>query len=207
MSMVSQRIVWGGHIYWAHCRHFRRRSPPVSDCFSKGKWYDDDSGRKLVVSATNSQLSGIIQGIFPIKRFSRRLSRKYGSKNRELTPNFLKRITGISAQQAGMKEWATEYSCKRPFLTYLSVMWRLRSSFDNGICRGEIEHAPNCQLCSRWSGWRDSNPRPSGWKPDALTSELQPHVATGTLKGVLLAHSISIPNFWASLQRKFLLIT
>lgn len=40
-----------------------------------------------------------------------------------------------------------------------------------------------------------------------LYSELQPHVATGTLKGVLLAHSISIPNFWASLQRKFLLIT
>lgn len=56
--------------------------------------------------------------------------------------------------------------------------------------------------------------RLEGFEPSTLwmetrcsTSELQPHVATGTLKGVLLAHSISIPNFWASLQRKFLLIT
>jgi hypothetical protein len=30
--------------------------------------------------------------------------------------------------------------------------------------------------CSEWSGKRDSNPRPSAWKADALPTELFPHL-------------------------------
>ena len=44
---------------------------------------------------------------------------------------------------ATCEKWTLTTGGKRPFLAHLFVMCGLRSHFDNGICRGEIEHAPN----------------------------------------------------------------
>lgn len=92
--------------------------------------------------------------IFPVNRENTGKSFKIGHPRPTLSTKLsIKSITyreipyskeqGTFLNQTGKNLKLTGKEGNRPFLTHLSVMRRLRSSFDNGICRGEIEDAPN----------------------------------------------------------------
>jgi hypothetical protein len=48
---------------------------------------------------------------------------------------------------------------------------------------------------TKWSGKRDSNPRPSAWKADALATELLPLIKEETHPSPRMAHP-AVPKWW-----------
>ena len=45
-------------------------------------------------------------------------------------------------------------------------------------CSIQLSYKRNSKYCRKWSGKRDSNPRPTAWKAVALPTELFPHCST-----------------------------